>query len=159
VGEDGEEAGEGEVGELAIQGPGVSAGYFKDPEETRNCMKDGWFFTGDLATRDADGYFYFAARKSGMMKVAGIKVFPMEIEEVLCSHPQVAEAAVVKVDDRLHGEIPKAVIVLKTGEKMDKRALRRYCEKRLAPYKLPRIIEFRSQLPRTSGGKILYREL
>ena len=122
-------------------------------------MKDGWFFTDDLVKMDTDGYFYFVARKSGMMKVAGMKVFPVEIEDVLSSHPKIAEAAVTKLQDRLHGEVPKAVIVLEEGAEIERMEIRRYCEKRLSKYKVPRIIELRTELPKTPGGKVLYREL
>ncbi len=159
VGENGENLAENEIGEMAVKGPAVSAGYLENPEETRKCMKDGWFYTDDLARKDADGYFYFVARKSGMMKVAGMKVFPVEIEDVLSSHPKIAEAAVTRVYDRLHGEMPKAVIVLKAGEEMDKMEIRRYCEERMAKYKVPRVMEFRAELPKSSGGKVLYRLL
>ncbi|MDQ1336003.1 MAG: long-chain acyl-CoA synthetase [Thermodesulfobacteriota bacterium] len=159
VGENGEDLAENDIGEMAVKGPAVSAGYLENLEETRKCMKDGWFYTDDLARKDADGYFYFVARKSGMMKVAGMKVFPVEIEDVLSSHPKIAEAAVTRVYDRLHGEMPKAVIVLKAGEEMDKMEIRRYCEERMAKYKVPRVIEFRAELPKSPGGKVLYRLL
>jgi len=159
VGKDGEEAAENEIGELAVKGPAVSEGYLENPEETAKCMKDGWFFTDDLARRDGDGYFYFVGRKSGMIKVAGMKVYPLEIEDVLSSHPKIAEAAVTRVHDRSHGEMPKAVIVLEAGEQVDRMDIRRYCEARMAKYKVPRVIEFRTELPKSSGGKVLYRLL
>ncbi len=159
IGENGEELAENDIGEMAIKGPAVSAEYLGNLEETRKCMKDGWFFTDDLVKMDTDGYFYFVARKSGMMKVAGMKVFPVEIEDVLSSHPKIAEAAVTKLQDRLHGEVPKAVIVLEEGAEIERMEIRRYCEKRLSKYKVPRVIEFRTELPKTPGGKVLYREL
>lgn len=159
VGEGGEELDTDEIGEMAIKGPAVSAGYFGNLEETKKCMKGEWFFTGDLARRDSEGFFYFVGRKSGMIKVAGKKVFLTEIEDVLSAHPKVAEVAVVKIQDRLRGEAPKAVIVLKEGEEIDKAEIRRYSEDRMSKYKAPRVIEFRTELPKTSGGKILYREL
>jgi long-chain acyl-CoA synthetase len=159
VGEGGEELVANEIGEMAIKGPATSSGYFGNPEETKKCMKDGWFFTGDLVRRDSEGYFYFVARKNGMMKVAGMKVFPTEIEDVLSTHPGIAEVAVVKVRDRLHGEVPKAVIVLKEGAESDKAEIRKYSEKRMSKYKVPHIIELRTELPKTPGGKVLYREL
>ncbi len=159
VGEDGKEAPTNEVGEMIVRGPGVCSGYFGNPEETERHMKDGWFFTGDLVKKDHEGYFYFIGRKAGMMKVAGLKVFPREIEDVLSAHPQIAEVAVVKGRDHSHGEVPKAVIVLKDEVKISRADIRRYCEKRMAKYKVPRIIEFRSELPKSAGGKILYREL
>jgi len=111
--------------------------------------------------RDKEGYFYFASRKNGMMKVAGLKVFPTEIEDILAGHPHIKAVAVVKgVDEEnLHGEVPKAVIVVKDGVELSKSDVRKYCEERMSKYKVPRIIEFRNELPRTPGGKILYREL
>lgn len=148
-----------EIGEMAIKGPAVCGHYFRSPAETQKHMKDGWFFTGDMVKKDEYGYFYFIGRKTGMMKVAGLKVYPIEIEDVLAAHPKIDHVAVVKVLDGLHGEIPKAVIVPKTGKTIDKKEIRVFCEEKLSKYKVPRIIEFRTELPRTSGGKILYREL
>ena len=159
VGEDGEELGPNEIGEMVIKGAAVSSGYFRNPDETEKCMKDGWFYTGDLLKKDADGYFYFIGRKSGMIKVAGMKVFPIEIEDVLSTHPKIAEIAVVKVQDGLHGEVPKAVIVLNDGVTTDKIDIRKYCAERLSRYKIPRVIQFVPELPKTQGGKILYKKL
>lgn len=149
------------VGEMAVKGPGVCSGYYHQSDETSRFMKDGWFRTGDLVRRDKEGYFYFASRKNGMMKVAGLKVFPTEIEDILAGHPHIKAVAVVKgVDEEnLHGEVPKAVIVVKDGVELSKSDVRKYCEERMSKYKVPRIIEFRNELPRTPGGKILYREL
>lgn len=159
VGEDGKESGVNESGEMAIKGPAVCSGYYGNVEETAKHMRDGWFFTGDLAKRDSENYFYFAGRKTGMMKVAGMKVFPTEIEDILSAHPEITEAAVVKVLDGKHGEVPKAVIVLKEGAKISKSEIKKYCEKRMSKYKAPRIIEFVTELPKSAGGKVLYREL
>jgi long-chain acyl-CoA synthetase len=159
VGEDGREAPEGEVGEMAIKGPAVCTEYYGDPDESEKCVMDGWFFTGDLVRKDEEGYFYFVDRKARMMKVAGMKVFPLEIEEVLSHHPKIAEVAVMKVMDGLHGEVPKAFIVSKNGVTINKSEIRKYCETVMSKYKLPRIIEFRDKLPRTTGGKVLYIEL
>ena len=159
MGEDGREAPVGEVGEMAIKGPAVCTEYYNDPDESEKCVMGGWFFTGDLIRKDEEGYFYFVDRKSRMMKVAGMKVFPLEIEEVLSHHPKIAEVAVIKVMDGLHGEVPKAFIVSKNGVTINKSEIRKYCETMMSKYKLPRIIEFRDKLPRTTGGKILYREL
>ena len=159
VEENGEELGINKTGEMVIKGPAVSSGYFDNLEETKNHMKDGWFFTGDLVKKDSDGYFYFVGRKTGMMKVAGMKVSPIEIEDVLSTHPKIAEVAVVKVQDNLHGEVPKAVIVLNDGVEIDKGDIRKYCEKKISRYKIPRVIQFVPELPKTQGGKILYRKL
>lgn len=159
IDEDGNELPPYEIGEMIIRGPGVCKGYFNQPDETQRCMKDGWYYTGDMVWKDSDGYFYFAARKSGMLKVAGLKVSPTEIEDVLMTHPKVSETAVVKANNHTHGEVPKAYIVLKEGTQASAAEIRKYCEERLAKYKIPRIIEFRTKLPKTPGGKILYREL
>lgn len=159
VGENGEELPPDEVGEMAVRGPGVCSGYYNQPEETEIYMQDGWFLPGDMVKADRDGYYYFASRKTGMMKVAGVKVFPLEIETVLLNHPKIEEAAVVKIQDRLRGEVPKAVIVAKDGVELSKDEILKYCEEKLPRCKIPSIIEFRSELPKTPGGKILYREL
>lgn len=159
VGEDGEELPPGEVGEMVVHGPGVCSGYYNQPEETEIYMKDDWFLTGDMVKMDREGYYYFASRKTGMMKVAGVKVFPLEIENVLLNHPKIEAAAVVKIQDRLRGEVPKAVIVAKNGVEISKDEILKYCEKKMSRCKIPSIIEFRSELPKTPGGKILYREL
>ena len=159
MGESGEELPPDEVGEMAVKGPGVCGGYYNQPEETEIYMRDGWFLTGDMVKIDSEGYYYFASRKTGMMKVAGLKVFPTEIEDVLIDHPKIEAVAVVKVQDSLHGEVPKAVIVVKDGLEISKDEIRKYCEEKMSRYKIPRIVEFRNELPKTPGGKILYREL
>jgi long-chain acyl-CoA synthetase len=159
LGEDKEELPPDEVGEMAVKGPGVFSGYFNQPEETGSDIKNGWFLTGDMVRKDAEGYFYFASRKTGMMKVAGLKVFPSEIEAVLLNHPKIEAVAVVKCQDRVHGEVPKAVVVVKEGLEMNKDDIRKYCEEKLSRFKIPRLVEFRKELPRTPGGKILYTAL
>ncbi len=159
VGENGKELAHNEIGEMVIKGPAVCTGYFGNPEETEKHMRDGWFYTGDMVKKDSEDYFYFASRKTGMIKVAGMKVFPIEIEDVLSAHPQIAEVAVVKALDHSHGEVPKVVIVLKHGMRISKADIRKYCEERMSRYKVPRVIEFMTELPKTPGGKILYREL
>jgi acyl-CoA synthetase (AMP-forming)/AMP-acid ligase II len=159
VGEDGKELARNEIGQMAVKGPAVCSGYFGNTEETEKYMKDGWFLTSDLVKRDSEDYFYFAGRKTGMMKVAGLKVFPTEIENILSGHPEIAEVAVVKARDRSHGEVPKAVIVLKECAEINRSDIRKYCEKRMSKYKVPRVIEFVTELPKTPGGKISYRKL
>lgn len=149
----------GEVGEMAIRGPAVCREYYHDPAATAQQFRDGWFFSGDLAARDAGGRFHFAGRKTGMLKVAGMKVFPAEIENVLESHPAIAEVAVVATVDRLRGEAPRAVIVLKEGKTLLEAEVRRYCEERLPRHKAPRVVEFVAELPKSKTGKILYRQL
>jgi long-chain acyl-CoA synthetase len=159
LGEQGEELSLGETGIMAVKGPGVCSGYHNQPEETEMYMNDGWFLTGDIVRTDSEGYYYFVGRKTWMMKVAGLKVFPSEIEDVLIKHPNIEEVAVVKIQDSTHGEVPKAVIVLKDGLNLSKDDIRKYCENKLSRYKIPRAVEFRHELPKTPGGKILYREL
>ncbi len=154
VDEESQELPDGEVGEMVFKGPGVVGGYFEGMDAGRNSFRDGWYYSGDLARRDARGYFYFVERKTGMMKIAGLKVFPTEIELTLLDHVDIREATVVSVKDRLRGEVPKAVIVLKNGKSMTARDVFNFCRQRLAHYKVPRIVEFRDCLPKTPGGKI-----
>ncbi len=155
-----QEAGVDEIGELWIRGPGVCKEYFIAPGKTIPVVdNDGWFRTNDLMRKDKDGFFHFMARSSGMMKVGGIKVFPTEIENVLRAHPSIDEIVVIKVDDTLHGEVPKAFIVTKPGMPLNQMDIRRYCEGRLHRYKVPRLIEFVDQLPKTPGGKVAWKKL
>lgn len=151
VDEEGAELPCGEIGEMIFKGPGVIQSYYKNTDTA--CFKDGWYYSGDLARRDEQGNFFFIERKKGMMKVAGLKVFPLEIEQVLMDHPDVKEAAVIAVKDRLRGEVPKAVIVPQNDSLTEKEVLV-FCRDRLAHYKVPRIIEMRKSLPKIGSGKI-----
>jgi long-chain acyl-CoA synthetase len=152
----------GEVGELAVQGPNIMQGYWKQPEATQAIFSQGWMLTGDLAKMDADGYFAIVDRAKDMIDASGLKVFPTEVEDVLFTHPAVQEAAVVGVPDEYRGETVAAFIVLKPGfepsEKL-REALRAYCKQNLAPYKVPTMVEFRESLPKSLIGKVLRREL
>jgi len=159
VDEEGKSCGVDETGEMVVRGPGVCASYYRNEAETREHMRDGRLHTGDLFRKDADGWFFFMARKSRMVKVAGLKVFPTEIEDVLSGHPNVAEVAVTKVPDRTHGEVPMAVIVRKDGADVSPEDIRQYCTEHLARHKIPRIITFVAQLPKSRSGKVMYREL
>jgi len=150
---------DGQIGEMLIRGPGVISSYFGNLEETNKCFKNGWLHTGDMFKKDSSGYFFFVGRRQGMMKVGGLKVYPIEIEEILLAHPGVSEAVVVKDHDSLYGEIPKAIIVPKADVLLSKRDIRLFCEKRLSKFKVPKIIEFRPELPKTTGGKIRWSEL
>ena len=153
--EDDRELPTGEIGEMVFKGPAVVQGYYDDTEgNSQLCFKSGWYYSGDLGKRDADGNFYFVERKSGMMKVAGLKVYPQEIERTLMDHPDIKEAVVIPVKDRLRGEIPKAIIVAKNGKVLTEREILTFCRERLANYKLPRIVESRESLPKTGSGKI-----
>jgi long-chain acyl-CoA synthetase len=159
VNEQGERVPEGVVGEMAVKGPAVCSEYYLNPGETAARIHDGWFHTDDLAYKMRDGSYCFAGRKSGMIKVAGVKVTPFEIEEVLRSHVGILEAAVVATPDRTHGEVPKAVIVLRPGAKADAADIKTHCMKRLPAIKIPRIVQFVGALPRTATGKVCYDAL
>lgn len=153
VDDDDKELPEGKIGEMIFNGPAVVQGYY-DLTKDQDCFKDGWYYSGDLGKMDEGGNVYFVDRKSGMMKVAGLKVYPQEIERVLTDHPDVKDAVVISVKDRLRGEIPKSIIVPKNGKQLTERDILSFCRKRLSHYKLPRIIEIRESLPRTGSGKI-----
>lgn len=143
-----------EVGEMIFKGNGVVKGYFEEDGDKHKCFKDGWYYSGDLGRQDEDGYVYFIDRKSGMMKVAGLMVYPSEIELQLLNHPLIKEAAVIRHEDKLRGEVPKAYIVLGNGAALTEREVMRYCNEYLPHYKVPKIIEFIDQLPKTGSGKI-----
>jgi len=150
----------GESGELAVKGPQVMKGYWHQPEETAMVMRNGWLLTGDIARMDEDGYFFIVDRKKDMIDASGFKVWPREVEEVLFTHPNIKEAAVVGVRDDYRGESVKAFIVLKDkNNNPGAEAIREFCKKELAPYKAPRVIEFRDELPKTLVGKVLRRKL
>jgi long-chain acyl-CoA synthetase len=154
-----EELPPGEVGELSVRGPQVMKGYWNRPAETESVLKDGWLHTGDMAYMDEDGYFYIVDRKKDMINAGGFKIFPREVEEVLFEHPAVLEAAVVGVPDEYRGETVKAFVVLKEGASVGQDELDRHCRGKLAAYKVPRIYEFRRELPKTIVGKVLRRAL
>ena len=158
-GENDEELPAGEVGELLLRGPNIMQGYYKKPEETAETLRNGWLHTGDLAKADEDGYVYIVDRKKDMIIVAGLNVYPREVEEALYEHPKVRDAAVVGEADALRGESVVAYVVLKEGETIHRKELLRWLKERLATYKIPRRIEFIEELPRNSSGKILKRML
>lgn len=149
----------GEVGELALHGPQVMKGYWNQPEETARVLQDGWFLTGDLARMDEDGFFHIVDRKKDMINASGYKVYPCEVEEVLFRHPAVAEAAVIGVPDAYRGETVKAFVVLKAGASATEQEISTFCRESLAPYKVPKIVEFTRDLPKSLVGKVLRREL
>jgi long-chain acyl-CoA synthetase len=149
----------GEAGELCIKGPQVMKGYWSRPDETRQALKDGWLYTGDIARMDADGYFYIMERKKDMIISEGFNVYPNEIDEVVLAHPDVAEAGTVGVPDSLRGERVVLFVVLKEGRRLSQDEVLAYCRQRLAKYKLPKKVIFKSELPRTAVGKVLRRKL
>jgi len=150
----------GEVGELLVRGENVMHGYYNRPEETAETLRNGWLHTGDLAKKDEDGYFFIVDRIKDIVVVAGLNVYPREVEEALYQHPAVKDAAVIGEQDKLRGEILVAHIVLKEGaEGTRSDEITAWLKERLAAYKIPRRIEFREELPRNSSGKVLKRML
>ena len=148
-----------EAGELCVKGPQVMKGYWQRPEATADVIDaDGWFKTGDIATIQADGYIKIVDRKKDMINVSGFKVFPNEVEDVLSSHPDIVEVAVVGVPDEQGGEAVKAFIVT-ANEQLTIEQIRKFAKETLTAYKVPHLIEFRKELPKTNVGKILRREL
>ena len=163
--DDGEtEMAQGEIGEIVLRGPQVMKGYHNMPTETANTLrelKDGkiWLFTGDIARMDEEGYFYIVDRKKELIKPGGFQVWPREVEEAIMDHPKVLEVGVGGIPDPHRGETVKAWIVVKPGETLTEEELKAFCKEHLAPYKVPTHYEFRSELPKTTVGKILRREL
>ena len=150
----------GEAGELILRGPQLMDGYYKRPEETAQTLRNGWLYTGDIATVDPDGYVSIVDRKKEMIIVSGFKVYPREVEEALFAHPAVMDAAAIGIPHSLKGEEVKAFVVLKPGAKATADEIRAHCEKHLAPFKRPKEIEFRESLPKTPlVGKTLRRQL
>ena len=148
-----------EVGELVITGPSIMKGYHNMPTETANAIRDGWLYTGDIAYMDDDGYFYIVDRKKEMIKPGGFQVWPREVEEAIAQNPKVLEVGVAGIPDAYRGETVKAWVVLKPKQEATVEELQDWCRERLAPYKVPTQVEFRDELPKTTVGKILRREL
>ncbi len=150
----------GEVGELCVKGPQVMKGYWNRPDETAQTIdEEGWLHTGDIARMDEEGYFYIVDRKKDIIIASGYNIIPREVEEVLYMHPKVLEAVVAGVPDPYRGETVKAYIVLKEGEQATAEEIIAFCREHLAPYKVPRLVEFRSELPKSQVGKFLRRVL
>jgi long-chain acyl-CoA synthetase len=158
----------GEIGELAVSGPNVMLGYWQRPDETAKCIRESlddgktpgrWLLTGDMVRMDSNGYFYIVDRKKDMIDASGYNVYPREVEEVLYQHPKIKEAVVVGVPDPYRGETVKAYVVLKDNQTATDTEILEFCKLKLAPYKTPKLLEFRSELPKTLIGKILRRAL
>ena len=149
----------GESGELCVRGPQVMEGYLNMPEETAQSLRDGWLYTGDIAKVDEEGYAYIVDRKKDMVIAGGYNIFPRDIEEVLYTHPKIKEAAVAGISDPYRGETLKAYVVLKEGETLTEEEVIEFCKENLAAYKVPKLVEFRTELPKTMVGKILRRAL
>ena len=154
----------GQVGELILRAPQHMSEYWNNAAETAETLRHHgpggpWIHTGDLAYMDDEGYIFLVDRKKDMLKTSGFQVWPREIEEVLATHSAVQEASVAGIPDPLKGEVPKAWVVLKADTKATEDELRAYCRERLAPYKVPAVVEFRKDLPKTMVGKVLRRVL
>lgn len=149
----------GEIGELVVKGPQIMRGYWNNPELTAAVLRDGWFYTRDLARMDENGFFYLIDRKDDMIISRGFNVYPGQIEEVLLRHPGVSDAAVIGVPDRLKGQAIVAAVALKEGEPTDREALFQYCRENLPDYRVPRTILIRDSIPRDPSGKLLRRVL
>jgi long-chain acyl-CoA synthetase len=149
----------GEEGELCIRGPQVMKGYWNRPEESAKSLRDGWLYTGDIARMDEEGYFYIADRKKDMIICGGYNVYPREVEETLYLNPKVLEASVLGIPDPYRGETVKAFIVLKPGKKATGEEMIEFCRENLARFKVPTVIEFRDELPKSHVGKVLKKVL
>jgi long-chain acyl-CoA synthetase len=157
----------GQVGEIIVQAPQIMRGYWERPTETANIIRGGpkegpggrWVYTGDLGYMDEDGYLFIVDRKKDLIKPSGFQVWPRDVEEVIASHPAVAEVSVAGVPDERQGEAVKAWIVLRQGQQATGDEICAYCRERLTGYKVPKYVEFRDSLPKTMVGKVLRREL
>jgi long-chain acyl-CoA synthetase len=153
----------GEIGEIIVKGPQVMHGYHNMPTETANALRDWngekWLYTGDIARVDEDGYFYIVDRKKELIKPGGFQVWPREVEEAISDHPKVLEVGVAGIPDPYRGETVKAWVVVKEGETLTVEEVRDFAKEKLAKYKVPSHVEFRDELPKTTVGKILRREL
>ena len=144
----------GQVGEIVVKGWVVTDGYYRDAELTSECMRQGWFHTGDLGKFDSQGYLYIVGRKKEMIKVGGEIVFEPEVEAAIQKNESVSEAAVVGVKDKLRGEVPKAFVVVKEGKSVSEEDLRYFLRKHLAHFKIPHYFEFKAVLPKNRTGKV-----
>jgi long-chain acyl-CoA synthetase len=149
----------GEVGEIICRCPQMMVGYYQHPTETANSIRDGWLYTGDLGYMDKDGYLFIVDRKKDVIKPGGFQVWPREVEEVIASHPAVAEVGVAGIPDAYSGESVKAWVVLREGQSLSEEELKQFCHTKLTGYKVPKSIEFRASLPKSTIGKVLRREL
>lgn len=159
IDDDGKDCLVGEVGELCARGPQVMAGYWKRPLETENVMfDDGFFRTGDMGVKLDDGYYKIVDRKKDMIIVSGFNVYPNEVEDIVCQHPKIIEAAAIGIPDENSGELVK-LFVVREDESLSEKEIRDFCRKKLTGYKVPKQVEFRDELPKSNVGKILRRQL
>ncbi|SHK83023.1 long-chain acyl-CoA synthetase [Desulfatibacillum alkenivorans DSM 16219] len=150
---------QGEPGELTVKGPLVMKEYWDNPEKTAEALRDGWLYTGDIATMDEEGYFYIVDRKKDMIIAGGYNIYPRDIDEVLYQHPKIIDAVTIGVPDAYRGETVKAYVVIRPGEDLRAQDVIDFCKTKLAIYKVPKIIEFRDELPKSAVGKILRKVL
>ncbi|MEZ5292998.1 MAG: AMP-binding protein [Vicinamibacterales bacterium] len=155
---DGHDVPDGQPGELLVKGPQVMAGYWQRPDETARVLRGGWLATGDIATVDEDGYVYIVDRKKDMILVSGFNVYPNEVEAVIAAHPGVAEVAVIGAPDPASGETVCAFVV-RRDQALTEEALREHCRQSLTAYKVPRVVRFRDDLPKSPVGKVLRKDL
>jgi long-chain acyl-CoA synthetase len=134
-------------------------GYYKQPEETAHALKDGWFYTGDIGYFDEEGYLTISDRKKDLIVASGFNIYPKEIDEILFEHPRIIEACCIGVPDEYRGETVKAYIVIKPGETLTKQEVISFCKEKMAAYKVPTLVEFIGELPKSAIGKIMRREL
>ena len=149
----------GEDGEIAIKGPQIMMGYYQKPQETAKVIKEGWFYSGDIGKFDEDGYLSIVDRKKDMIIAGGYNIYPVELDDVLMGHPKILEACTVGLPDAYRGETVKAFIVVKAGETLTEEEISNYCREKLAAYKVPKLIEFIDELPKSAVGKVLRRKL
>jgi len=154
-----QEVGPGEIGEIVIEAPQLMEGYWHNPEATKEMLRDGRLYTGDLGSLDGDGYLTIADRKKDLIKASGFQVWPREVEEVIATHPAVAEVGVAGVPDPHSGEAVMAWVVTRKGMGLTEEQIRDHCRRHLAAYKVPKRVEFREVLPKSAIGKLLRREL
>ncbi|MBN1573005.1 MAG: AMP-binding protein [Deltaproteobacteria bacterium] len=154
VDEDGNEVKQGELGEIVVSGPQVMKGYYKQPEETAKCIKDGWFHTGDLGRIDEDGFVYHLGRSSEIVITGGLNVFPAEVENILLGHENIMEASVLGIQDEKRGEVLAAVVVKRPGIDLTDKEVMKHCRERIADYKVPKMVKFIDALPLVGPGKV-----
>jgi long-chain acyl-CoA synthetase len=150
---------QGQPGEILLKGPQMMQGYYKKPEESAVALKDGWFHTGDIGYMDEEGYLFVVDRKKDMIIASGFNIYPRDIDEVLFEHPKIQEACTIGLPDPYRGETVKVFVVVKAGQTMTEAEVIAYCKEKLAPYKVPKMVEFMDSLPKSVIGKVLRREL
>jgi long-chain acyl-CoA synthetase len=149
----------GKPGEILLRGPQLTQGYYRNPEETAHAIRDGWFYTGDIGYVDEEGYLFISDRKKEMIIAGGFNIYPREIDEVLFEHPKIQEACAVGIPDPYRGETVKAFIVTKAGETLTEDEVTAFCREKLTAYKVPKLVEFMDELPKSTVGKVMRRKL